>query len=291
MENNKIDPSPTDIDKIKKYLQDTVLINGIPKIIHQTWKTKDVPEHWKISQGEWLRLHPDWKYILWTDDMIEEYINKYYPQYITMFKEFPYAIQRVDTIRYFLLRDFGGVYSDLDIVPLKSLNTYNFINSDVYVMKSANTPCCYTNAFMISKPGIKLWLKLIDYIEKYDLPWYAIGKHLTVMTSTGPEALTRIVNNYDDNICVLPLSLFNTSDIEEVENCKSKNKSIESNAMLYSIPGSSWHSWDSQLINFFYMHTDLTIFLCLLFVIWIIYTWRSKIYYQKELSICTGDSQ
>ena len=44
--------------------------SGIPKIIHQTWKTKEVPEKWKKSQEEWQRLHPDWLYILWTDEDI-----------------------------------------------------------------------------------------------------------------------------------------------------------------------------------------------------------------------------
>jgi mannosyltransferase OCH1-like enzyme len=276
------------IEDLKKYLQGVSTIHGIPKIIHQTWKNEDVPDHWKISQVEWKRLCPDWKYVLWTDQMIEDYINQYYQKYIEMFKNFPYTIQRVDTIRYFILREFGGVYSDLDTVPLKSLNDYNFIDSDVYLVKSANTPCCYTNSFMISKPGIKLWDKMIDFIEKYDLPWYAWGKHLTVMTSTGPDALATVVNRYNDNICILPSILFNSSNVEEVENGMSKEKSVKNNAVLYSIPGSSWHDWDSQLINFFYMNINLTIFVCLLIIIWIFYIWWSKRYYQQKLDICVN---
>ena len=32
--------------------------NGIPKIIHQTWKDENVPEKWRKSPAEWRRLHP-----------------------------------------------------------------------------------------------------------------------------------------------------------------------------------------------------------------------------------------
>jgi len=31
-----------------------------PKIIHQTYKTINLPEHWKISQLKWKELHPDY---------------------------------------------------------------------------------------------------------------------------------------------------------------------------------------------------------------------------------------
>ena len=41
----------------------------IPKIIHQTWKTQEVPEHWKESQEEWQKLMDyGWEYMLWTDE-------------------------------------------------------------------------------------------------------------------------------------------------------------------------------------------------------------------------------
>jgi len=31
------------------------------------------------SQYMWKKLHPDWKYILWTDKMIRKYIKKNIP--------------------------------------------------------------------------------------------------------------------------------------------------------------------------------------------------------------------
>ena len=41
----------------------------IPKIIHQTWKTKDLPQNYKKWSNSIKKMHPDWTYILWTDEM------------------------------------------------------------------------------------------------------------------------------------------------------------------------------------------------------------------------------
>jgi hypothetical protein len=39
----------------------------VPKILHQTWKSREIPEKWKAAQQSCLSLHPDWEYKLWTD--------------------------------------------------------------------------------------------------------------------------------------------------------------------------------------------------------------------------------
>lgn len=40
----------------------------VPAIIHQTWKSKDIPDKWKKAQQSCIDLHPDYEYKLWTDD-------------------------------------------------------------------------------------------------------------------------------------------------------------------------------------------------------------------------------
>lgn len=57
----------------------------IPKIIHQTWKDNNIPEKWVISEIMWKKYHPDWKYILWTDKMIRDYIEIGYPEFLELF--------------------------------------------------------------------------------------------------------------------------------------------------------------------------------------------------------------
>ncbi len=89
----------------------------IPKIIHQTWKDNNIPDKWKISKKMWKKHHPEWRYILWTDKMIRDYIEIGYPEFLKLFDSYKYNIQRVDMIRYFILKDLGGIYSDLDLYP------------------------------------------------------------------------------------------------------------------------------------------------------------------------------
>jgi mannosyltransferase OCH1-like enzyme len=36
----------------------------IPKIIHQTYKTEEIPEHWMAGQQAVQELHQDWEYMV-----------------------------------------------------------------------------------------------------------------------------------------------------------------------------------------------------------------------------------
>jgi mannosyltransferase OCH1-like enzyme len=39
----------------------------VPKLIHQTWKDKNVPEKWREAQQSCIDAHPGYTYKLWTD--------------------------------------------------------------------------------------------------------------------------------------------------------------------------------------------------------------------------------
>lgn len=46
----------------------------IPKIFHQTWKSKELPKKEKINSDIIKRIYSDYEYILWTDKMIYNFI-------------------------------------------------------------------------------------------------------------------------------------------------------------------------------------------------------------------------
>ena len=77
----------------------------IPKIIHQTWKSINVPNHWLVSQQSIKEMQPNWVYKLWTDDENLEFIQTKFPWFLTTYNSFEYGIQRADAIRYFILYD------------------------------------------------------------------------------------------------------------------------------------------------------------------------------------------
>ena len=47
----------------------------IPKIIHHTYKNHNLPEIYKMCQTEIKRLHPDFEYRFYTDNLIQSLEN------------------------------------------------------------------------------------------------------------------------------------------------------------------------------------------------------------------------
>lgn len=228
--------------------------DGVPKIIHQTWKTEQVPDAWAPSSASWTNLHPDWTYILWTDDDIDVYIKSKWPDDYDMFKNLPYAIQRVDLWRYYVLRDFGGLYSDLDIMPITSINSY-VSNQSIQLVPSANESSVFTNALMISgndQVSKTFWTLLIeevkDYAKSHTLSvTSAASRHMEIMESTGPLALTRAARNFTMPISILPSKVWNPYDLSLAD---MPDEQTSKHAIIKILPGSSWHSADSSVISF-----------------------------------------
>lgn len=219
----------------------------VPEIIHQTYKTKNIPEHWKISQSEWKKQHPSATYMFWTDEDNRNFVKCNFPDYLAVFDSFEYGIQRADAIRYMLLYKYGGIYSDLDIVPNEDVFRY-LKDGKIFLIKSANSHNITTNMFMASEPGQPFWLEVLEATKCY-LPFYAVGKHLKVMMSTGPLMLSSVVEKTKSIITYLPATLFNPSNIKEVDSGKSAKRK---DTVLRIIEGSSWHSFDSKVYNFFF---------------------------------------
>ena len=86
----------------------------IPRIIHQTAKTEDIPEQWRGFQKTVRSLHPSWEYKLWTDDANLELVSRNAPRWLALYQALPRNIMRADMIRYIILQLEGGLYLDLD---------------------------------------------------------------------------------------------------------------------------------------------------------------------------------
>ncbi len=249
--------------------------SGIPKIIHQVWindtflgnPKKDVPEKWKKSQKEWKHHHPDWIYILWTDDLLLSYLELYHPDYLDLYKNYDYLIQRADMIRYFILYDYGGVYCDLDLYPLKNIENFILGNLDHFVYEAGPNDSI-VNAFMIS-PGKTELMKEIYSNLNTKLPWFCIGKHLKVMYSTGPNFLYKSLLNSTKPYIIIPRKLFYPySSSEDKMICEDQCK----NAVIYPIKNTSgsWHSFDSIISSFIIKYKSLFIIIGILTILFII---------------------
>jgi inositol phosphorylceramide mannosyltransferase catalytic subunit len=94
---------------------------AIPKILHQTWKTKDLPVAFERFRQTWLRHHPDWEFVLYDDADCRRLVATHYPALLPRYDCYPTNVQRADLFRYLVVHLHGGVYADLDMECLQPL--------------------------------------------------------------------------------------------------------------------------------------------------------------------------
>lgn len=94
----------------------------IPKIIIQTWKTKDVPSRYQPLVNSIKSKNPDYKYMFFTDADIETFLKTHYFDYYQTYINLPIKIQRIDFFRYIAIYHYGGFYMDLDMDCVKSFD-------------------------------------------------------------------------------------------------------------------------------------------------------------------------
>jgi len=151
---------------------------------------------------------------------------------------------------------YGGLYSDLDIVPTRQIDEYfelleavpQLKKSQLYVSYSSNMRNVFTNSFIIARPGCSFFLRILNHIKKYQR-WPFTPKHFEVMNSTGPLAFTKILSKFSkQEYSILPSEQFihfSTAEIDEV-NCK--EEALKNGYFIYPIEGNSWHDSDSSVV-------------------------------------------
>lgn len=147
-------------------------MSKIPKIIHQTYRTKnidDFPDLYKKCHDVVKELHPDFEYRLYDDDDIDFFVKSNFPEYYDSFSKLPRMIMKIDMFRYFLMYKDGGLYLDLDYLMLKP---FDLLDDSVVL------PCNREdsdgnienlgNCIFASEPQHKFWKLLIDSLLSVD---------------------------------------------------------------------------------------------------------------------------
>lgn len=210
-------------------------------------------------------LHKDYVYMLWTDDMMEEFVKKEYPDFYETYRKYPYQIQRCDSFRWLVLYKYGGIYLDLDIECKKSLD--EFRKYDLVITRSFNITSSITNSFMMSIPKHNFVKKIIEKLkESYNVCPY-FGKHINIMTSTGSYFLTNMVNKY-----LIPYydekSYYIMSGKEYGGDCNVCNTECDGGKYFYHIVDeSTWNNVDTHILNYLMCNKKIIIIIILLFLI------------------------
>lgn len=165
----------------------------IPKLLHFTWKTTDLPRVMQRYLDAWRRLHPDWDIRLWTDETMLAFVREHYADLLATYEGYPRMIQRADAFRYLVLGKLGGIYADLDVEPLQPVTS--LLGFDCFVgvepLEHINpdrihqgVPFLFSNAFMGSVPDHPMWRAVIR-----QLPELADQE---TFYSTGPSMVTAV---------------------------------------------------------------------------------------------------
>ncbi|PWN48383.1 hypothetical protein IE53DRAFT_199979 [Violaceomyces palustris] len=235
----------------------------IPRIIHQTWKDSNLPPRWKAVRDECAAMHPDYEYMLWSDADSRQFLVDNYSWFVPVFDAYPYAIQRADAIRYFVLHHYGGIYMDLDIGCLRRLD--DLLRFEVILPKTI--PVGVSNDVMLSQKGHPFMEQVIHNLVTFNHQY--LSNYPTVMFSTGPMFVSASYGIYVDahgpaipstpshpsagfeGVRVLPKSLYG----------KNAKPSEAPDAFFKHFYGSSWHSNDAGFLIFLRDHGRFMMFI------------------------------
>ncbi|KAA1123709.1 hypothetical protein PGTUg99_006849 [Puccinia graminis f. sp. tritici] len=162
----------------------------VPKIIHQTWKTDQIPDRWIPVRESCVAAHESWEYMLWTDKSGRELIEREYPWFLSIYDGYRYPIQRADAVRYFILHHYGGVYMDLDIGCIRPMDS--LLRFDLILPQTV--PVGVSNDLMFSAKGHPFMDFIIHRLGQFDHDYKL--NYATVMFSTGPMALSALLNMF-----------------------------------------------------------------------------------------------
>ena len=111
-------PLPAEIDVVP-------FENTIPRLIHQTFRTKAVPHQIEANIAYLKTQNPAYTHILYDDKDIEEFIlNDYGAQVFSQYKRIApeYGAARADIFRYLLMYKVGGLYLDIKSTSTRPLD-------------------------------------------------------------------------------------------------------------------------------------------------------------------------
>jgi hypothetical protein len=167
----------------------------LPKIIHQQWKTEDIPMGlFKNVNSEWKSLYPEpeYQHILWTDTKMRALIEERFPWFLSIYDNYSTNIQRADASRYFILYTYGGIYADLDYEPFVNFwrdipaDRVSLIESPYYFNEQVQ------NSLMASPKEDPFWNITFDLLQERH-------ESKDILYSTGPvlvdEAIRRTPHN------------------------------------------------------------------------------------------------
>ena len=164
---------------------------AIPKIIFQTFKSKDLPflTRWHINN--FRRRNPEYNYEFYDDERIEKFfLEECGEDMLKAYKRLNIGAAKADMFRYAILFKKGGVYLDIDSGIKGKLSS--FINSkDKAIITNEGNPGLYVQWALIYEANHPFLKRALDIVlENISLNKFPNDVH----AMTGPTVYTQAVN-------------------------------------------------------------------------------------------------
>ena len=221
----------------------------------------DMPERWRAGPAAWQAALPGWKYWLWTRKKAQSFLATHYAWYLPVWESYPYEVQRVDALRYFIMYHYGGVYADLDVAPVSALDATEKVMSLLArapVTLVITRDLGLTNALMAAtraRHPFYLHLMLRLHARGLSSTWFSwLGRHMHIMSTTSPLFLWLSYGAYHApdaaGIALLAPDQWNTCSLCDSSSSSSSHiKKTQQHgtraATFIHVKGNSWHKLDS----------------------------------------------
>jgi hypothetical protein len=179
----------------------------IPRIIHQTFRSRQVPENAKSIMRSWQDHNGNnWQFRFYDDEACLDFVRREFPEYLEAYKALPKDVERSDFFRYMVVLRLGGVYADIDVECRQPLDKVIRPTDTMVVGWESEVP---TDAqaykrhfarkrqvlqwFFAAAPGHPVLRQICQHIAHNTLRVFSNNTNRDTLERTGPGIWTDIV--------------------------------------------------------------------------------------------------
>lgn len=168
----------------------------VPQIVHQifhNWKdpsNNELPEDWMRMRQSCIDKNPGWIMKIWHAEDSRAFIAEHYAWFLPTYDGYKFPIQRVDVMRYFAVRLYGGIYLDLDNGCEESLEALRYFPA----FTTDGGHGALSNNIIGGQPEHPWLVMMTENLPAYNWNW--ILPYAIVMYNSGQWYLTAIWEKY-----------------------------------------------------------------------------------------------
>ncbi|KAK6855569.1 mannosyl phosphorylinositol ceramide synthase protein [Apiospora arundinis] len=230
----------------------------VPKILHQifhSWKDPDnhtLPAHWEKACQTCLDLNPTWEHKLWTNENSRAFLEEHFAWFLPTYDGYKLPIQRVDVLRYFVIRHYGGIYLDLDngcAADLTPLTYYPAFTTD-------GGRGTLSNNIMGGAPEHPYFHLLTEHLvprSNWNWNWLPLPPYVTISYDSGQWFVTDIWEKYhallgrEEEGSVMPFDGSGFAPLHRV--LMDMRPGADPWVFFTQVEGGTWTNWDSAMFS------------------------------------------